>query len=221
MRSRSNPVSSDAGSDDFIAPITVGEYLARKLPNATLAVIENVARTIPVDHRLYVKEHGVCWGRRPLGYHRTIKQIPNVRLITPNADTHDLIRKSSATCVINSTVGWEAILYEKPVVTLGDVSYNSFDLVQRVRSFEDLPRALNRAIYHHVPDSELLLTYLAANLKGTYDADINYNPGFLTNPTVEPGNIRRLADAVASELGLAAPPTETFESRVQAPVDAA
>jgi len=171
-----------------------------------IAVIEDIARSIPIDHRLYVKEHGVSRGRRPRGFYNAIKRLRNVRLLTPDCDTHDLINRASASCVINSTVGWEGILYEKPVVTLGHVSYNSFDLVQHVRAPEDLPAALNRAIYHHKPDAELLLAYVAANIAGTYDADINFNPGWAENPTLAPDNIRRLAEAVASELGLAGAP---------------
>ena len=33
-----------------------------------IAVIENVAKTLPIDHRLYVKEHKASLGRRPFGY---------------------------------------------------------------------------------------------------------------------------------------------------------
>lgn len=175
-----------------------------------IAVIENVARALPIDHRLYVKEHGVSRGRRPTGYYGRIRSIRNVRLITPDADSHDLINHSSASCVINSTVGWEAILYEKPVVTLGHVSYNSFDLVRHVRAFEDLPTALHRAIYQHTPNPELLVAYVAANIAGTYAADIGFNPGFIENPTLAPENIRRIADAVAFELGLNASSPEPF-----------
>jgi hypothetical protein len=173
-----------------------------------IALVENIARAMPIDHRLYVKEHGVSRGRRPLGYYARLRAIRNVRLITPDCDTHDLINKASASCVINSTVGWESILYEKPVITLGDVSYNSFDLVEHVTAHQDLPAALNRAIYHHRPDRDRVVAYVAANIAGTYDADINFNPGWATNPTLNPANIARLAEAVHTELvaRAAAPP---------------
>ncbi|HYE86939.1 MAG TPA: hypothetical protein VEA16_11325 [Vicinamibacterales bacterium] len=170
-----------------------------------IAVIEDVARAMPVDHVLYVKEHGVSRGRRPLGFYRAIKQIRNVRLITPDCDTHDLINRASASCVINSTVGWEGMLYQRPVVTLGNVSYNSYDLVHHVKARAELPAALHRAIHDHRPDPELLVAYIAANIAGTYDADVNFNPGWAENPTLEPLNIRKLTDAVASELSLTTP----------------
>ena len=93
-------------------------------------------------------------------------------------------------------MGWEAILYERPVLTLGHVSYNSFDLVRHVRAFEDLPTALHCAIYQHTPDPELLVAYIAANIAGTYDADIGFNPGWTENPTLALENIRRIADAL-------------------------
>jgi hypothetical protein len=167
-----------------------------------IALIEDIARSLPIDHRLYVKEHGVSRGRRPLGYYARIRSIKNVRLITPDCDTHDLITRASACCVINSTVGWEAILYERPVVTLGHVSYNGYDLVQHVAAPDDLPRALHHAIYQFRPDPERLVAYIAANIAGTYDADIGFNPGWAENPTLAAANIARLADSVACELGL-------------------
>jgi hypothetical protein len=166
-----------------------------------IAVIENVAKTLPIDHVLYVKEHKASLGRRPFGYYRRLRRIPNVRLISPYVDSHDLIRASSAVCVISSTVGWEALLYEKPVITLGDVSYNAFDLVRHVRAFDDLPAVFATAIHRFVPDRELLLKFIAANLNGTYEGDAYFTPG-AHNPSTRPDNVRRIARVLAEELGL-------------------
>jgi hypothetical protein len=165
-----------------------------------IAVVENVAKTLPIDHRLYVKEHKASLGRREIGYYRRLKRIPNVRLISPHVDSHDLIRRASAVCVLSSTVGWEAILYGKPVVTLGDVFYNSYDPVQHVTSYHALPAAFARAV-QQPHDPELLLKYVAANLFGTYEGDAYFTPGG-SNPSLRDANIARLAAVLAAELGL-------------------
>lgn len=167
-----------------------------------IAVIENLAKSLPVDHVLCVKEHKASLGRRPRGYYAAIRRLPNVRLVSPYVDSHAVIKRSSAVCVISSTVGWEALLYDKAVVSLGDVCYNSFDLVRRVRSWEDVPRAISDAVSRFQPDRDLLLKYVAATLDGTYEGDVFHPPGATVSDSLAPSNIERVADAVAFELGL-------------------
>jgi hypothetical protein len=167
-----------------------------------LSVVENIAKALPLDHRLYVKEHPSSIGRRPMGYYRRLRQIPNVRLIAPEVKSHALLASTSAVCTIAGTVGWEAVFYQKPVITFGEVNYNAFDEVQHVRAWQDLPAAIHHAIYAYKPDTELLLKWIAANLHGAYEGDIGYAPG-MSPPCLEPPNITRLARAVAQELGLA------------------
>jgi len=172
-----------------------------------IAAIENVAKTLPIDQVLYVKEHKASLGRRPSGYYQAIRKIPNVRLLSPFLDSHDLIKRCSAVCVLSSTVGWEAVLYEKPVVSLGDVFYNSFDLVTQARSYEELAPALATACSHFVADRELLLKYVAANVEGTYAGDVFHPPGSPTSPSLAPANVARVAEVLAAELELPTTPT--------------
>lgn len=168
-----------------------------------IATVENIAKTLPIDHRLYVKEHKGSLGRRALGYYDRLRRIPNVRLISPHCDSHALIKESSAVCVLTSTVGWEAILYEKPVVSLGEAFYNAFDLVRHVRALADLPGVFQDVIEHFAPDRELLLKFIAAHLEGTYEGNADYMPG-ISSRHVDRSRIPPLTDVVASELGLAA-----------------
>jgi len=173
-----------------------------------IATIENVAKTLPIDHVLYVKEHKASLGRRPPGYYEAIRRIPNVRLLSPFLDSHDIIKACSAVCVISSTVGWEAILYEKPVVSLGDVFYNAFNLVQRVGSMADLAPALRRAVDDFVPDHEQMLAFVAANIEGIYEGDVFHPPGVATSPSLAPANVALVAGVIAAEIRMAAVPTD-------------
>lgn len=166
-----------------------------------VALIENIAKSLPIDHLLYVKEHKASLGRRAWGYYERIRRIPNVRLISPYWDSHDLIKRSSAVCVISSTVGWETLLYEKPLVTFGEVFYNAFDQVRHVRALPDLPQVLQELTRGYAADHELLLAYVAALLEGTYPGDAYYIPG-ARNRSMEPDNVVLVARGVAQELGL-------------------
>ena len=60
-----------------------------------------------------------------------------------NANIHDLIGNSVAVVTINSGVGFEALLHEKPVVTFGKVEY---DCVTIQANLDDLPIKLSEAI---------------------------------------------------------------------------
>ena len=44
---------------------------------------------------------------------RRLHTRPNVRLVAPHTSSHELIRRAEAIAVISSTVGLEALLYEK------------------------------------------------------------------------------------------------------------
>ena len=65
-------------------------------------------------------------GRNSISLLRRLRRRHNVRLAQPYASSHDLIRDSAAVAVISSTVGLEALLYEKPVLNVWlPVTYDS------------------------------------------------------------------------------------------------
>jgi hypothetical protein len=165
-------------------------------------LLREIAASLPIDHRLYVKEHVSNRGRRPLEFYEQIKAIPSVRLLGPDEDTWTLIREASIIAVITGTVGWEGLLFDKPVVTFGDTFFN---ILPQVKRADLLPkdqwfRLFDEAATNHRPDPEAVVRLVAAILAGSY-------PGFIGNPTsfpeaLEPENIEMLCDALAAEVGL-------------------
>lgn len=161
-------------------------------------VVEALAKSLPIDHVLYVKEHPAMVGRRPLSFYKRARSVTNVRLISPGVHSHGLINKASAVVTATSTVGWEAVLYEKPVVVLGNVWYDAFDLVYRPDSVHDLARVLKTAIGGPPPDRDILLKFIAAVQEGTYPGEMDnpdYNPDILSEE-----NVRRIAFALRSSI---------------------
>lgn len=78
-----------------------------------------LARLLPRDIKLVVKEHKGNEGyRRPSDYIR-LKREPNIHLIDRNFDPKKLIDKCRAVVTLNSRLGWEAVLIGKPVYCLG------------------------------------------------------------------------------------------------------
>ncbi len=166
-------------------------------------LLRDIAASLPIGYRLYVKEHLSNRGRRPLSFYNQLRAIPSVRLLGPDADTWSLIRDAAAVAVITGTMGWEALMFERPVVTFGTVFFNHHPSVLRASEHPkdrwfDLFKTATSA---HPVDREATLAMIVA----LHDSSL---PGFVANPNVfpevlEPENVKRLADALARAISLA------------------
>jgi hypothetical protein len=168
-----------------------------------VALIDDVARSLPVGYRLYVKEHAASRGRRPLGFYERIKSILGVHLLSPDVPAWPLIQHAAAIVVITGTMGWEGVMLQKPVATFGNVFYNDLPFVYKAKDLpkDDWPAMFRRAIFEHRHDDEVLFKFVTALLDGTDQGEM-HNP--LTLPRViEPENIRLMTDALARTVGLA------------------
>jgi len=105
-------------------------------------LVRLIALSLPSDIKLYIKEHPENIGYTPIEQLRKIKSIENVRLLDPAFNSHDLIKNSEAVITIASTTGWEALLYEKPVITFGKAFYSYSDLVYKIGRIEELPKLI-------------------------------------------------------------------------------
>jgi len=99
--------------------------------------IAELARRVPSQYCLYVKENSAMVGQRPLSFYNRLNSLYNVKMIHHNVDTFDLINDCAAVISVTGTAGWEAYLMNKPVVVLGNVFYDS------------LPGVLRASIYDH------------------------------------------------------------------------
>jgi hypothetical protein len=166
-----------------------------------LALIENIARSIPAGYRLVVKDHPAMRGRRTLPYYREIKKLRNVQLLSPAFDSHTIIQSSDAILTIVGTTAFEAILYEKPTIAFGDLVYGFYDLLYRCRDLSQLPLLMRTALNGFTPDRELLLKFIWATIQTAH-------PGEWADPLavpriVEPPNVGSVAKAIVSEMGIA------------------
>jgi hypothetical protein len=108
--------------------------------------IDWIARALPDGYTLYVKEHPRFIARYGLDVYTRLANTPRVRLISPYHHPHDLIKQARAIVTINSTAGFEALLYHKPVVVCGPVSYRGHGATIDVEDINNLPARLDEAI---------------------------------------------------------------------------
>lgn len=136
-----------------------------------LAVAENIAKSLPVDFLLYVKDHPsmALTGNRNPEYYEQLKKIPNIVLIDPVEDSKKIIDNSKLVFVITGTAGWEAVMLKKPVVTFGRVFFNRMNTVYKCRSYLELPEIVRKALNAHEHDENELRRMLGAIMKHSFD----------------------------------------------------
>ena len=163
-----------------------------------LALIENIAKSLPIGYRLIVKDHPSMKGERPLEFYRQLKSLPNVQLVSPSMDSHELIAQCDLVLTINGSVAWEAILYEKPVIVFGALCYGFFEKVIRCENFGDLPNLLKETLQKFRPDRAMSLRFITAYLETVNECEWGA-PTRMTSITSE-GNIARLASVIAGQM---------------------
>jgi hypothetical protein len=143
------------------------DYKIRKVIPHTedqASLVEQVADALPPGYDLVLKEHPMSVGRNSIALLRRLRTRPNVRLVRPHTSSHELIQRAEAIAVISSTVGLEALLYEKPVLTLGQPFYSGYGITLDVDSFREL-RAKVPELLRFRPDGETITRFLHAAMR--------------------------------------------------------
>ena len=111
-------------------------------------LVENIARSIPINLVLYVKEHPAqkikLW--RPVSDYKTIVDLPNVKLVHPSVNNQELISKSQGVIAISGSVGFEALFYKKPVILFADEHYDVLSMVTQIKTLTSLPNDIKNAL---------------------------------------------------------------------------
>ena len=143
-----------------------------------LEIIRNVARSIPADYKLYVKEHMAMRYRhwRPISYYQTIMDLPNVTLIHPSLSNEELIKNCSIVFTVTGTAGLEAAYYGKPSIIFGHTSYDSLPSVHKIEHLEDLPQLVRTCLDEKVVPSDVAnLVKIIENVSFDFDIIEMYN----------------------------------------------
>jgi hypothetical protein len=139
-----------------------------------ISVIKNIAFNLPFGTKLYVKEHFVNYGRPPLGFYKSIKEIPNVKLISCEENIKKIIENSQAIITLTSTVGFEALMMNKPVIVFGEVFYQCHPNCIKLNSYGELFNILNKEIKLNM-DVQTNRKFIAAYRNITFKGNIDYS----------------------------------------------
>ncbi|MGI8421915.1 MAG: hypothetical protein ACR2MU_06610 [Gaiellaceae bacterium] len=168
-RRRAKPLYREIPATPFVYfPLhVVDDYkIERVIPHLAdqVAIVERIAAALPEGHELLLKEHPLSIGRNHLPLLRRLASVPRTRLVSPQTSSHDLIQQADAVVVISSTVGLEALLYGKPVLTIGRPFYAGYGVTRDVDSLEELDEAVPALLGFH-PDDEEVAQFLHAGMR--------------------------------------------------------
>jgi hypothetical protein len=175
------------GYGDLCDEIVPGEDFAyfpihQERENATLLyapfykdqlwLIKQMARSLPLSYKLYLKEHPSMHGLRPRRFYKEVKKIPNVKLIRPEIESSSLIINSKLIFTISGTAGWEAIQLKKPIIVFSDVFYSRLPMVKKCVAIEQLPYLVKDQLEKFIHDEVALVNFLTAISHESVDVDL-------------------------------------------------
>lgn len=145
-----------------------GEFFSNQL-----SVIKNIAQSLPIHMKLFVKEHPAMRlnGWRNLEFYKEILKMHNVELFHPTISNSLLVKNSSLVLSIAGTSGLEAAFYGKPSISFTDVNYVNLSSVFHVTSFDNLSNIILNALNVKV-DLVELNNYVQKVESISFDCDI-------------------------------------------------
>lgn len=136
-----------------------------------LALIKNISQSLPINFKLYIKEHPAMLTLRSPKYYKELKKIPNLKLIEPHINSTEIIRHSRLVLVITGTAGWEASILKKPVITFGRVFFNSLSFVKKCEATDSLPGMVKDVLEDYKYNEEELINFVTLLLEESFDID--------------------------------------------------
>ncbi len=167
-------------------------------------LIKQIAKSLPLHFKLYVKDHPAMIGYRRRSYYRMLKSIPNVKLINPYIGTFDIIQNAKIITTITGSAGWEAILLKKPVITFGHVFYNKLSMVKKCSDIETLPFLIKKQLENFDYNERELENFISAIMEDSVFAGISqiWESAMDHSPEKKDKNITLYADFIAKKLNL-------------------
>jgi len=117
-----------------------------------IEVIRHIAKSIPIDFVLYVKDHiaAEMRGWNKIDYYKEIMEIPNVKLIHPYFDNNVLLKNCKLLISIRGTTAYKAVTYGKPSIIFGEQPIEIIPSVFKVDSLLDLSNLIKKALNYSV-----------------------------------------------------------------------
>jgi hypothetical protein len=141
-------------------------------------VVDALAKSIPADWKIYIKEHpGTMKYRvRPKSFYREIRKYPNVKFIPISTNTYDIIKNSQLVVTLASTTGLEALMCGKPIISFTHDIYSVAGLSKTCNNFYSLSKDIYEVMekFETISDEEKrkrVLCLLASIIRHSFWVD--------------------------------------------------
>ena len=137
-----------------------------------IEVIRHVAKSIPINYKLYVKEHPTSAMRnwKSISDYKEIMNIPNVRLLHHSAPKDELYQNCSLVISAMGSSCLDAAFYGKPSVVFGKMYYSILPSVHQVKTLSKLPEIIRSSLQETV-NLQDVKRFLAIFKKNSFDFD--------------------------------------------------
>lgn len=169
--------------------------------------IRALSRLLPVGYELWVKEHKSALGDRAPRWYEALRNIPGVRLISPQADGFSIMRSAQLTVSPSGTASFEAGVLGHRSVCFAPMYFSD---VLHLKQFD--PFAMDKQQFQELltapaPSRETREVFLAHIFANSFAAVIGDPIG---DPScLEPDNLMRLAEATRQVHALSCPPGQS------------
>ena len=131
-----------------------------------LWLIEYLSRSLPPEYELVVKDHPGQLGALPLSHAYKLRRYATG--VAPTVPAREVVTGADAVVTLNNTVGYEAIMYGKPVVVLDDAFYSGAGYTRDVGDLDLLSTRLNEAVRSDGIGGETTLEFAHGLLEASY-----------------------------------------------------
>ena len=142
-------------------------------------VIKNIAKSLPINFQLFVKEHPSQKFRswRKISIYKELLELQNVTLLHPSVNPEELLKNCKMVISISGTAAFESSFFNKPSIIFSDVIFSSLSWITRLNSFEDLHEKIQSSLNMKINTDELnnYVDYITQN-SFDYDND-NFSVG--------------------------------------------
>ena len=127
-----------------------------------------LSKSIPCDMNIIIKEHKLAYGVRSKNFYNLLNKIPNILLANPDSTSEDWIKKSHFVSTITGSAGYEAVYFEKPVISFGkNQIINDLKTVLYASNFDQTKYSVD-----HFLNQNLSKEILLESMHNLYNAQI-------------------------------------------------
>ena len=158
-------------------------------------VIQEIAKNLPLDHVLVVKEHpeqaGFLLKKK---FVELRNRNSNIVYVPGKFDSHQLLKQIRAVITIHGSVGWEGIVNNIPTIALGNVYYDKHPSLIKPKSYYDLYEILGQEKLPVASDEETL-EYSAKLVANSYPGMPNHR-----SKIFEEQNVNDIRQSLVTEM---------------------